>query len=140
MSIGTNKETARRFIEEVFNRDPSPGTEEFAAEDYMAHDPTGDTTQGIVKNRIGYRSAVPDLHMTITHILGEGDLVAVHWTTIGTHQQPLTHLASELAQLPATSKTVTTLGMILFRFEDNKIVEVWRYWDNHHTLTQLSAE
>ena len=138
MSIETNKETARRFIEEVFNQDPSPDTDEFASQDYLVHDPNGNTMQGMAKNRAIYRSASP--HMTITHILSEGDLVAVHWTATGTHQQPLVHLHPELAQFPATGKTLTTLGMILFRFEGDKIAEVWRYWDNHHTLTQLRAE
>jgi predicted SnoaL-like aldol condensation-catalyzing enzyme len=138
VSIATNKETARRFIEEVFNRDPSPDTDEFAAQDYLVHDPDGNTMRGMAKNKAIYRSGSP--HMTITHMLGEEDLVAVHWTASGTHQQPLVHLHPELAQLPATGKTTTTLGMILLRFEDSKIVEVWRYWDNHHLLKQLSAE
>jgi predicted ester cyclase len=140
MSVQSNKETARRFIEEVFNHDPSPGTEEFAAQDYLVHDPAGKTMQGMARNRAVYRSASSDTHMTIIHILGEGDLVAVHWTASGIHQQPLTHLHSELAQVPATGKRMTVPGIILFRFQGDKIVEVWRYWDNHHILKQLRAE
>jgi len=85
-----------------------------------------------------FRKAFPDLRVAITQILGEGDLVAVQWTARGTHQQPMTHLASEFAQ-SAKSRAATMTGMSLFRFEGSKIAELWNHWDTHHLLGQLSA-
>lgn len=138
MSVETNKETARRFFEEVFNQQPSGGAREFAAQDYVNHDPSGKATQGAAQNMAGFRAAFPDLHATITQILGEGDLVAIQWSASGTHQQPIAHLASEFA-VPATGKRASVMGFSLFRFSGDKIEEVWNHWDTHHLLKQLSA-
>lgn len=138
MSIETNKETVRRFIEAVFNQYQLQKLQEFAAPDYTNHDPKGDVTQG-TQNVTGFRSASPDLHFTITQILGEGDFVAAQWTATGTHQQPLAHMTSEFAG-PASSKSVTMTGMWLFRFEGSKVAEMWNHWDRHHLLGQISAE
>ena len=138
MSVETNKETVRRFIEEVFNQNPSQGVQEFADQDYMNHDPTGKSMQGASQNVAGFRSAFPDVHMTITQMLGEGDLVAVQWTASGTHQQPITHLASEFAQ-PANGKSASVTGFSLVRFSGDKIAEVWNHWDTHHLLEQIST-
>ena len=137
MSVETNKETARRFIEEVFNDQPQ-GAREFEAQDYINHDPTGRAMQGGARQIAGFRAASPDLHYTITQLLGEGDFVAVQWSASGTHQQRIAHLEAEFAQ-PATGKTVTLTGVSLFRFEGNKIVELWNHWDRHHLLGQIGG-
>ena len=92
MSVETNKETVRRFIEEVVNQHQLQVAQELATQDYLNHDPTGKATPGVTQNMTGYRSAFPDLHYTITQMLGEGDLVAVQWTASGTHQQSIAHL------------------------------------------------
>jgi predicted ester cyclase len=138
VSLLSLKETVRRFIEEVFNQNPSQGVQEFAAQDYINHDPTGKATQGAAQNVAGFRWAFPDVQMTITQLLGEGDLVAVQWTASGTHRQPIAHLAPEFAR-PPTGKTATVTGLSLLRFSGDKIEEVWNYWDTHHLLGQLSA-
>lgn len=137
MSVETHKETVHHFIEEVFNEEP-PGAQMFAAQDYVAHDPKGQVMQGMAQNMAGFRAAFPDLRVTITQILGEGDLVAVQWAASGTHQQPMTHLAAEFAR-PATGKSASVTGISLFRFEGDKIAEVWNHWDTHHLLGQLSG-
>lgn len=138
MSVETNKATARRFIEEVFNQHHPQGVPEFAAQDYINHDPSGKAMQGAAFNVEGYRAAFPDLHATITQILGEGDLIAVQWTVTGTHQNPIPHRTSEFA-LPATGKSVSVPGFSLIRFSGDKIEEVWNHWDSHHLLGQLSG-
>ena len=137
MSVETNKETARRLVEEVYNQHQLQNLQEFADPNYINHDPKGDITPG-VQNIRGFRSASPDLRWTITQMLGEGDLVAVQWTATGAHQQPLAHMTSEFAG-PASGKSVTLTGMWLFRFEGSKIVEVWNHWDRHHLFGQISA-
>lgn len=138
MSVGTNKETVRRFIEEVVNQHQLQVAQELTTPDYLNHDPTGRAMPGVTQNVTGYRSAFPDLHYTITQMLGEGDLVAVQWTAGGTHQQPIAHLAPEFA-LPPTGKTVSVTGFSLVRFSGDKIAEMWNHWDTHHLLGQLST-
>lgn len=136
MSVETNKATARRFIEEEFNQNQSQSTLEFAAQDYINHDPTGKATSGASQNLASFRAAFPDLHATITQILGEGDLVAVQWTARGTHQGPVAHLPSEFA-LPGTGNTVTVTGLSLLRFSGDRLAEVWNHWDAYHLLRQI---
>lgn len=137
MSVETKKETVRRFIEEVFNQHQLQVAQELATQDYLNHDPKGQAMQGAAQNIAGFRSAFPDLHMTITQMLGEGDLVAVQWSARGTHQQAIAHLTAEFAR-PPTGKTVTVTGFSLFRFSGDKIAEVWNHWDTHHLLGQIS--
>jgi steroid delta-isomerase-like uncharacterized protein len=136
MSVQTNKETVRRFVEEVLNNQPQ-GTREFVAQDYINHDPTGRVMQGLTPNMVSFRAAFPDLHFTIKEILGEEDLVAVQWIVTGAHQQPIAHLSAEFAR-PGSGKRVTLTGASFFRFEGEKIEEVWNYWDAHHLLEQIS--
>ncbi len=138
MSVQTNKETVRRFVEEELNQHQLQVIQELTTPDHISHDPTGKATQGVPHNLSSLLSAFPDLHFTITQMLGEGDLVAIQWTASGTHQKPIAHMFSEFA-LPATGKTVTLTGFSLFRFSGDKIAEVWNHWDTHHLLRQLSA-
>jgi len=137
MSIETNKATARRFIEEEFNQNPQ-GAVEFAAQDYLNHDPSGKTMQGASQNLASFRAAFPDLHATITQILGEGDLVAVQWTARGTHQGPVAHLSSEFVR-PGTGNAVIVTGVSLIRFSGDRLAEVWNHWDSHHLLSQMHS-
>lgn len=138
MSVEANKETVRRFMEEVVNQHQVQAAQELATQDYLNHDPTGQAMPGVTRNVTGYLSAFPDFHTTITQILGEGDLVAVQWIASGTHQKPIEHLTSEFA-LPATGKTMTVTGFSLVRFSGDKIAEIWHHWDTHHLLGQLSG-
>ena len=138
MSVETNKATVQRFAEEVLNQHQLQKLQDFAAPDYTNHDPKGDITQG-PQNLTALRSASPDARVTITQILGEGDFVAVQWTSTGTHQQPLSLMPSDFAK-PATGRSTSITGMWLFRFEGDKIAEIWSHWDRHHLLKQISAE
>ena len=139
MSVETNKETARRFIEEEWNHNQPQSALEFAAQDYIHHDPTGQVRQAAAhRPRIAeMHAAAPDLHFTITQMLGEGDFVAVQWTARGTHQHPIANLTDKFAG-PPTGKTVTLTGVFLFRFEGDKLAEYWAHWDRHHLLEQVS--
>jgi predicted ester cyclase len=140
MSVETNKETARRFIEEEWNHIQPRGALEFADLEHIHHDPTGQVRQGAAQRpRIAeMRAAAPDLHFTITRMVGEGDFVAVQWRANGTHQQPISNLTDTFAG-PPTGKSVTLTGVFLFRFEGGKLAEYWAHWDRHHLLEQVSG-
>ena len=75
------------------------------------------------------RQAVPDLRMTVNHMVAEKDMVAVYWTASGTN----TH---EGMGFPATGKKIKTSGMTLFRFKAGKIIEEWSVWDELSVLKQ----
>ena len=80
----------------------------------------------------GYRSAFPDLVMTVDQSFAEGDLVATRWTARGTHE-------GELFGIAATGKQATVTGITIDRYEDGLIAESWTNWDTLGLLQQLGA-
>jgi len=63
-----------------------------------------------------FRTAFPDLNLTIDDQIGEGDKVAVLWMAHGTHK-------SELMGIAPTGRQVTVTGMYMYRFACGKLVE-----------------
>lgn len=130
-----NKTVSRRFVEEAFNGGKYEVLEELIAPTYVNHDPaTGDVTgiDGVQQSIDGYRSAFPDLRITIEEQIAEGDLVATRWTAIGTHK-------GELMGVAATGKEATVTGLTLDRIKDGKILESWTNWDTLGMLQQLGV-
>lgn len=136
-----HKTIARRVIEEAWNQGALATVDELFAADTVYHDPDHADSKGVdaVKELItAYRTAFPDLQLTITHQLVEGDLVATHWQATGTHQ-------GEYQGIAPTGKTVTLTGMTLQRIaavgrvEERQIVESWNYWDGLGLLEQLGV-
>jgi steroid delta-isomerase-like uncharacterized protein len=130
-----NKTVSRRLIEEALNQGNYDVIEELIAPTSVNHDPaTGDTTglDGAREVIEGYRSAFPDLTITIEDQLAERDLVATRWTAKGTHK-------GELMGVAATGKQATVTGLTIDKIEDGKIVESWTNWDTLGMLRQLGV-
>lgn len=130
-----NKTVSRRFVEEAFNEGKYEVIEQLVAPTFVNHDPaTGDVTgiDGAQQSIEGYRSAFPDLEITINEQIAEGDLVATRWTAIGTHK-------GELMGVAATGKEATVTGLSLDKIKDGKIVESWNNWDTLGMLQQLGV-
>ncbi len=131
----TNKTVSRRLVEEAFNKGEYDVVEELVAPTYVNHDPlTGDTkgpegTRAVIE---GYRSAFPDLTITIEEQLAERDLVATRWTATGTHK-------GELLGIAPTGKESTVTGLTIDRIADGKLVESWNNWDTLGMLRQLGV-
>ncbi|NMG21462.1 hypothetical protein DP116_19210 [Brasilonema bromeliae SPC951] len=60
----------------------------------------------------------PDLQFTITDAIAEGDKVAISWTAQGTHKGEI-----KVHHLPATGKSVSWTGIIIYRIVEGKITE-----------------
>jgi len=84
--------------------------------------------QYIKENRIAY----PDLKLTITELIVEGDRVAMRWTFDGTNDGP-----SPTLGIPATGKHVTFSGCAVAHQVDGKTVDTWNHVDWVGLLTQL---
>jgi len=136
MSPEENTATARRYLDEAWNRGNLAILDEVLAADYVSHGPAGRMTRGIatVKNNIStFRTAFPDYHLMFEDAFAEGDKVVLRWTGQGTHRGPL-----ELLQnIPPTGKQVTFLGMDIYHFKGGKIVEGWRSWDRLSLFQQV---
>ena len=110
--------------------------DELTAAGFVNHDPADPTESrgpaGAKAFITGYRTAFPDLHITIEDVIADGDKVMMRWTSRGTHRGVLMGLAP-------TGKQVEVTGMSIDRFEDGKIAESWSNWDTLGLLRQLGA-
>lgn len=132
-----NKDLARRFMEEAYNKGNVDFIDEVVASDYVAHDPnspegTGGGADGAKQFVETYRSAFPDLRMTIEDLIAEGDKVVVRWTARGTHQ-------GELMGIPPSGNRVEVTGISVDRIEGGKFVEGWSSYDALGMMQQIGA-
>src|SRR5271156_357033 len=121
MSEG-NKNAVRRLFEEVWTKGNLPVADELFAHTYVHHDnSTPDVGRGAdseKKRATLYRTAFPDIRLTIEDMIAEGETVMVRWSGRGTHKGDLNGIAP-------TGKHFTISGISTARFENGKIVEGW---------------
>jgi steroid delta-isomerase-like uncharacterized protein len=131
-----NKAISRRVIEEIFNRGRLEAADELVATDFVGHDPALPQPlrgpDGLRAQAEGYRSAFPDMRLTIEDEIAEGDRVVTRWTARGTHD-------GELFGISATGKQATVSGITIDRIAGGRIVETWNNWDTFGLLQQLGA-
>lgn len=77
-----------------------------------------------------WREAFPDLRMEIDELIVEDDLAAARITLSGTHEGPWAGAAP-------TGRRVQMALMMMFRFEDGKLVELWESDDQLGFRRQL---
>jgi steroid delta-isomerase-like uncharacterized protein len=125
-----NKTLARRSWEIVDNLDT---IEEIYAPDVVWHEPDQEL-RGIEEARqfvATYKTALPDLNVTVEDVIGEGNQAVTRWTVRGTHQGEVEEFG------PPTGRQVEIKGITIHRIEDGKIVEEWEGYDNLSILQQL---
>jgi steroid delta-isomerase-like uncharacterized protein len=132
----TNKAISRRVVEEIFNAGRLEVADELVTPDFISHDPSSPEPiigpEGLKRQAEGYRTAFPEIRLTIEDEIAEGDRVVTRWTARGTHQ-------AELFGFPATGKEATVTGMTIDRIVDGRIVESWTNWDTLGLLQQLGV-
>lgn len=131
-----NKAISRRVVEEIFNGGRLEVADELVTRDFVGHDPALPEPllgpAGLKAQAAGYRSAFPDLRITIEDEIAEGDRVVTRWIARGTHE-------AELFGIPATGKQTTATGITIDRIVDGRIAEQWNNWDTFGLLQQLGA-
>ena len=131
------RQLARRWFEEVWNRGNDATITELASADAVIHGlgEGGRKLAGAEGFRHFYRlfrSAFPDLHVTVEDIIAEGDKAAVRITFTGTH-------TGDGLGIPATGRNVNATGIIITRWRDGQIVEGWNEFDAAGMMQQLTA-
>jgi len=130
-----NKAMVRRFANEVMNKGNLRMVDELCAPNVVDHSippgfPAG--AAGVKQMATTYRSAFPDMRITIEDLIAEGDKVVARWSGTGTHR-------GELMGIPATGKRVTVTGIGIDRFAGGKIVEHWENFDQLGMMQQLGV-
>lgn len=73
----------------------------------------------------------PDLTVKNFSVIGEHDLVVIHWQAHGTHQ-------GEFKGCPPTGRPISYAGVTIYRVTQSKISEYWAYLDMQFLLQQIS--
>ena len=127
-----SKETVRLLIDEVFNQGNLSVLEEIVHPDYCYESPT-ETMEGIADLKAfaqAFRSAFPDLHISIDDQIAEGEKVSTRISMTGTHR-------GDFLGLPATDRKVELQGVVLSRLEEGLIKNEWELLDQLALLQQL---
>ncbi|MCL7418099.1 MAG: ester cyclase [Halalkalicoccus sp.] len=131
-----NKGLVRRFVREVVNAGDYEVVDELFAAEYVRHDPTLPEEKrgpgGFKETVEMWRTAFPDVEMTIDAMVAEGDLVAFRATETGTHE-------GTFMGIEPTGKRVELTGNVMHRLEDGKLVETWASFDMLGLMEQLGA-
>jgi steroid delta-isomerase-like uncharacterized protein len=135
MSEG-NKNVVRRLFEEVWNKGNLQVTEDLFTPNYSHHDSsTPDVGRGPdgEKRRVTlYRTAFPDLRLTVEDIIAEGETIVARWSCRGTHKGDLNGIAP-------TGKQFNITGISIARFTNGKMSEGFVNWDALSLMQQLGV-
>ena len=134
MSVEENKAILRRYVEEIWNQGKLAVIDELVAPTIIVHFP-GFDTKGLEEYRQSFtlfRTAFPDLHSTLEHVVAEGDMVATRWVNHATHK------GIYMGIVP-TDKQVSWTSSSIYRIVDGKIAESWSDMDSLGLLRQLGA-
>jgi steroid delta-isomerase-like uncharacterized protein len=137
MSIEENKALARREVEEIFSEGKLDVADEIYASGFVDYDlvlpQTMNGPQEMKEYVSMYRSAFPDLRVTLEDQVAEGDKVVNRWTARGTHQ-------GEYMGVSPTGKEVEFAGIHISRInEEGKITENWQVYDLMGLIRQIGA-
>jgi steroid delta-isomerase-like uncharacterized protein len=132
MSVEENKAIFRRIVEEGFNKGNLAIVDELVATNHVNHTDNVHGPEEYKQFITMYRTAFPDLHMTIEDQIAEGNKVVNRWTSRGTHK-------GDLMGIPPTGKQTTVMGMYVARIIGGKIVEEWGNFDALGMMQQLGV-
>lgn len=128
------EEVARKVIEDGWNHERFDGLTPYLADEIlfnyrgMQHS----TSLGQMKRAVaGWKDAFPDFMFEIVHLICDGPLVALNLLMTGTHLGPW-------KEIEATGKRARVNNVMIFRFEQDRLVEVWEVLDELDLRRQLS--
>jgi len=131
-----NKSVMRRLVEELWNKGDLSLADQFFTPNYTHHDPAtpdfGRGPESEKKRASLYRTAFPDLRLTIENIISEGDTVMARWSCHGTHK-------GDLGGIAPTGKRIDFTGDSVARLSGGKLAEGWVNWDALGLMQQLGV-
>jgi steroid delta-isomerase-like uncharacterized protein len=131
ISLEHNKALVRRWMEEGFNKRDLKVVDEMFDEDFVVSGRRLGRA-GLKQSMSRHFTAFPDLQVTITEVLAEGDKVVIWYTAQGTQR-------GEFEGVRPTGKQVNWFGADLLRVEGGRIVEGRFLSDSLGLLRQLGA-
>jgi len=130
-----NKQLARRWWEELWNRWEFELAREIAAPDITFRGSLGRTMTGLAELHEymrAVRAAFPDFHNQIEEMVAEGDRVAARLTFSGTHR-------GELFGFAPTGRHMRYAAAAFFTIKNGKIASGWVLGDLQALREQLAG-
>jgi predicted ester cyclase len=143
MSTEENARVVRRWVDEVMSQGRLDVIDEVVAENLRPARARGNLPPDVdIRRRVrayitAYRSAFPDLQVTVDDLVACGDTVTLCWTNQGTHTGHFSFPEARAFGLAPTGRTARWSGITLFRLKDGKIVETRAHGDVYGLLRQL---
>jgi len=134
MSTEQNKTIVRRIFDEIVNKGNLGVADELLAADYVNHDfpAPAPGAEGFKLVTTMFRSAFPDIVVTLEDEFAEGDKVVTRGVFAGTH-------TGEFMGIPATGRKVTIKYLDIWRLENGKAKENWVQMDLLGLMQQLGV-
>ena len=133
MSEG-HKFVIRRSFEELWNKGNLSLADELFAPNYEHHDAStldfGRGPESEKKRATLYRTAFPDIQLTMEEVIAEGEIVMTRWSCRGTHK-------GDLSGIAPTGKQINISGVTIARLANGKMAESWVNWDALGLMQQL---
>ena len=127
------KDLIRRNLEEVWAKGNFEVHEELSHGHRVTHEPHRGELRGHETHKQAathHHSAFSNLHIKIEQLIVEGDMAAARFSVSGKH-------SGEFMGIPPTGKEMKTTVNNIYRFEGDKIAEVWSEWDQVGLMRQL---
>ncbi|WP_233885495.1 ester cyclase [Paraburkholderia flagellata] len=125
----------RAFIEEVLNQGQIDAADRYFWEDMVEQVPfpgQGPGIEGLKDVVRGMRAAFPDMHWRVEEQLTEGDRVLTRFEWTGTHK-------GAFLGVDATGRSIKVWGMVIDRFQEDRIKETRLIMDTLGLMIQLGA-
>ena len=128
--------TVARYWGEVWSKGDLGVAEEIFDPGFRDHDPNAPWVnpgrEGMIEKVVAFRTALPDLTITVDRQLAAGDQVVSYWKANGTHN-------GEALGLTPTGKTVEVEGISLLTLRNGKLVEQIIAWDGMGMMRQIGV-
>jgi predicted ester cyclase len=128
------KVLAQRFLDQVFVQRNMDALDELFVPDAVIHDP-GAEYRGTAAIRLGIEAlfaGFPDFQFNVEDQIAEHDRIAIRFRGGGTHDGPW-------RGLQPTGKSMRYTGVVIMRFEGQRIAEYWGQSDVLSILQQLGV-
>jgi steroid delta-isomerase-like uncharacterized protein len=132
MSAEENKTVVRKY-REAHNQNNLAALDTIVAQDLISHSALPGLPPGLAGGKLahqGFLAAFPDTQTTTEDLIAEGDKVVERYTARGTH-------TGDFMGAPPTGKKFSIESMVIYRFANGKIVEMWGLNDVQALMMQL---
>jgi steroid delta-isomerase-like uncharacterized protein len=129
-----NKELAKRFFEEVWNKSRRGAIAEILAPNAVIYE-SGEAIrgpEGFYPFFDRMQATFADIHVSFNDAIAEADKVCLRWTCT------MRHTGSGFG-VPPTGKTLQTTGITVLRIANGQFLEGWQNWDMLGLMQQMQG-